>query len=64
VWYPGQDLKYVCRPHKTARVPAMKHGRETMGGVVTFSKDIIEEKWKKNEENSNSDTPPLPTIIA
>jgi len=42
----------------------MKHGRETMGGVVTFSKDVIEEKWKKNEENSNSDTPPLPTIIA
>ena len=42
----------------------MKYGREAMGGVVTFSKGITEEKWKKNEEGSNSDTQPLPPVIA
>jgi hypothetical protein len=42
----------------------MKYGREAMGGVVTFSKGIIEEKWKKSEEGSNSDIPPLPPTIA
>jgi len=42
----------------------MKHGREAMGGGVTFSKGIIEEKWKEDEDSSNSDTPPLPAIIA
>ena len=42
----------------------MKYGREAMGGVVTVSKGITEEKWKKNEESSNLDTPSLPSIIA
>jgi len=56
----------VClQTSQNSRGSAMKYGREAMvGGVVTFSKGIIEQKWKKNEEGSNSDTPPLPSIIA
>jgi hypothetical protein len=42
----------------------VKYGRELMGGVVTFSMGIIGEKVNKNEEGSNSETPPLPSIIA